>query len=98
VGGSFPLTLGRLPEPTRSVRTLVSAAQKRYDYYMKDTWFIQIQDENFNVLLLNQVVGSYKKTNKWFDKAVDKIVREYPSMKYWEARRGVPFEERVVMC
>jgi hypothetical protein len=31
------LTLGRLTVPNRSVRTLVSAPQKRYDYYMKDT-------------------------------------------------------------
>jgi len=28
---------GRLPEPTRSVHTLVSTPQKRYHYNMKDT-------------------------------------------------------------
>ena len=61
---------------------------------MKQTWFIQIQDKDGKVLLLNQVVGSYKKTNKWFDKAVDKIVAEYPSAHNWEARI-VPFDRQV---
>jgi hypothetical protein len=59
-------------------------------------WYLQIQDDEHNVLLLNRPVGRYKKYNKFTEKAVDRIVQNYPTAKRWEVRIR-PYESRVVM-
>ena len=51
------------------------------------SWFIQIQDAEGKVLLLNQLVGNYKKYSKFVDNAANKIVANFPTAKRWEVRR-----------
>lgn len=63
---------------------------------MPNSWYLQIQDDEYNVLLLNYCVGQYKKYNKWLERAVDKIVANYPNAKCWEVRK-VPYTSRVVI-
>jgi hypothetical protein len=53
------------------------------------TWFLQIQDAEGKVLLLNQSVGNYKKYSKFVENAVDKIVAQFPTAKRWEVRPEV---------
>ena len=61
------------------------------------TWYLQVQDSEYNVLLLNQEIGNYKKYNKWIEKKVDEIIfRQYPTAKRWEVRTN-PYTSRVVM-
>ena len=46
------------------------------------TWYLQVQDSEYNVLLLNQEIGNYKKYNKWIEKKIDEIIfRQYPTAK-----------------
>jgi hypothetical protein len=49
-------------------------------------WFIQIQDKEGNVLVLNQVVGDYSKYSKRVDTAVQKIAAQFPTAWRWECR------------
>jgi hypothetical protein len=49
-------------------------------------WFIQIQDKEGNVLLLNQVVGDYSKYSKRIDTAGQKIAAKFPTAWRWECR------------
>lgn len=61
------------------------------------TWYLQVQDAEYNILLLNQEVGNYKKYNKWMEKKIDEIIfRQYPTAKRWEVRTN-PYTSRVVM-
>ena len=61
------------------------------------TWYLQVQDSEYNVLLLNQEIGNYKKYNKWIEKKIDEIIfRQYPTAKRWEVRTN-PYTSRVVM-
>jgi hypothetical protein len=62
----------------------------------KQTWYLQIQDKDFNVLYLNCRVGEYKKYGKYVESAVDKIVALFPSAHRWETRT-TPYNNRVVM-
>jgi hypothetical protein len=69
--------------------------------YLRDspmqTWYLQVQDSEYNVLLLNQEIGNYKKYNKWMEKKIDEIIfRQYPTAKRWEVRTN-PYTSRVVM-
>ena len=50
------------------------------------TWFIQIQDKDGKVLLLNESVGNYKKYSKFVDNAANKIVAQFPTAHRWEVR------------
>lgn len=59
-------------------------------------WFIQIQDSEGKVLLMNQVVGTYKKYSKFVDNAAQKIVNQYPNAKRWEVR-SQPFDRKVII-
>ena len=61
------------------------------------TWYLQVQDSGYNVLLLNQEIGNYKKYNKWIEKKINEIIfRQYPTAKRWEVRTN-PYTSRVVM-
>lgn len=60
------------------------------------TWFLQIQDAEGKVLLLNKPVGEYKKYSKFVDNAVDKIVAQFPTAKRWEVR-SERYTSRVIM-
>ena len=61
------------------------------------TWYLQVQDSEYNVLLLNQEIGNYKKYNKWIEKKIDEIIfRQYPTAKRWEVRTN-QYTSRVVM-
>ena len=61
------------------------------------TWYLQVQDSEYNVLLHNQEIGNYKKYNKWIEKKIDEIIfRQYPTAKRWEVRTN-PYTSRVVM-
>lgn len=62
----------------------------------KRTWYLQIQDENYSILCLNHPVGEYVKYNKWLERAVDKIVAQFPEAKRWEVRVE-PYTNRVMM-
>ena len=50
------------------------------------TWFLQIQDREGKVLLLNESVGNYKKYSKFVENAVGKIVAQFPTAKRWQVR------------
>jgi hypothetical protein len=50
------------------------------------TWFIQIQDKNGNVLVMNQPVGTYQKFSKFIDNKANKIVSQFPTAHRWEVR------------
>jgi hypothetical protein len=50
------------------------------------TWYLQIQDSEGQVLLMNWPVGEYKKYSKFVDNAANKIVGKYPTAKRWEVR------------
>lgn len=63
---------------------------------MKDAWFLQIQDRDYNVLLLNYPLGTYSKNSKWVTKAAEKIAAQYPAAHRWEVRKE-PYTNRVVI-
>jgi len=63
---------------------------------MKNKWYLQIQDDNYNVLLLNHELGEYKKFNKFTENKVNKIVSNFPNAKRWEGRIK-PYTSRVVI-
>lgn len=50
------------------------------------TWYLQIQDADGNVLLLNHPLGKYKKYSKFVDNAAQKVVAKFPIAKRWEVR------------
>jgi hypothetical protein len=60
------------------------------------TWFLQIQDSEGNVLLMNQPLGSYKKYSKFVDNASLKFVNQYPNAKRWEVR-AEPYTRKAVI-
>jgi hypothetical protein len=60
------------------------------------TWYLQIQDKDYNVLYLNCELGTYKKYTKRIENAAEKVVRLFPSAKRWEVRT-TPYTSRVVM-
>lgn len=59
-------------------------------------WFIQIQDKDGNVLVMNQLVGEYKKFTKHIDNAANKIVAGFPTAHRWEVRRE-PYTRKVII-
>ena len=59
-------------------------------------WFIQIQDKDGNVLLLNKCVGNYKKYSKRVYNAGQKIVDHYPAYHRWEVR-SQPYTHKVIL-
>lgn len=63
---------------------------------LMQTWYIQIQDKDGNVLLMNQEVGKYKKYNAWVQRAADRIVAGYPTTKRYEVR-STPYTHKVIL-
>lgn len=60
------------------------------------TWYIQIHDKDGNVLLMNGVVGEYKKYNAWVQKAADRIADGYSDVKRYEVRPN-PYTHKVIL-
>lgn len=58
------------------------------------TWYLQIQDNDNNVLLMNEELGSYKKYSKFVDNKAQKVVDQFPTAKRWEVRPQ-PFTSKV---
>ena len=50
------------------------------------TWYIQIQDKDNNVLVLNHSLGEYKSFSKRIDNQADKVVAQFPNAWRWEFR------------
>lgn len=50
------------------------------------TWFIQIQDKNGNVLVMNHTLGTYQKWSKFIDNKANKIASQFPTAHRWEVR------------
>jgi hypothetical protein len=59
-------------------------------------WYIQIQDKNNNVILLNQELGNYQKYTKRIDNKANQIVAKFPSAKRWEVRPN-PYTHKAVI-
>ena len=59
-------------------------------------WYLQIQDDNREVLYLNCQLGTYKKYSKRVENAADKVVRLFPSAKRWQTQPA-PFTSKVFM-
>lgn len=62
----------------------------------KFTWYLQIQDLEHNVLVLNHKLGVYKRNSKFVDKAITKVAANFPETITWEART-YPFTRSVPM-
>ena len=60
------------------------------------TWFLQIQDSEGKVLLMNQPLGAYKKYSKFVDNAAQKVVNQFPNAKRWEVR-SQPYAHKAVI-
>jgi hypothetical protein len=60
------------------------------------TWYLQIQDAEGNVLLLNHALGEYKKYSKFVDNAAQKVVAKFPSTKRWEVR-SKPYTSKAIL-
>lgn len=60
------------------------------------TWYLQIQDADGNVLLLNHELGKYKKYSKFVDNAAQKVVARFPSTKRWEVR-SKPYVSKAIL-
>ena len=60
------------------------------------TWYIQIQDKDNNVLLLNQEIGNYQKYSKFVDNKAQKVVFQFPTAKRWEVRPQ-PYTSKVIL-
>jgi hypothetical protein len=59
-------------------------------------WYLQIQDAEGNVLLLNHVLGEYKKHSKFVDNAANKVVSRFPTTKRFQVRPQ-PFTNKVII-
>jgi hypothetical protein len=60
------------------------------------TWYLQIQDKDNNVLLLNHALGSYKSYSKFIDNKANKVVAQFPTAKRWEVRPN-PYTSKVII-
>ena len=60
------------------------------------TWYIQIQDKDNNVLVLNHALGSYKKYSKFIDNKANQIVAQFPTAKRWEVRPN-PYTQKAIL-
>ena len=60
------------------------------------TWYIQIQDKDNNVLVLNHALGSYKKYSKFIDNKANQIVAQFPTAKRWEVRPN-PYTHKAII-
>jgi hypothetical protein len=60
------------------------------------TWYIQIQDKDNNVLVLNQSLGSYKSFTKRIDNKADQIVSQFPTAHRWEMRPK-PYTHKAIL-
>jgi len=60
------------------------------------TWYIQIQDKNNNVLLLNHALGCYQKYTKRIDNKADQIVAQFPTAHRWEVRPN-PYTSKAIL-
>ena len=60
------------------------------------TWFLQIQDAEGNVLVMNQPLGDYKKYSKFVDNKAQKVVFQFPTAKRWEVRPQ-PYTSKVIL-
>ena len=59
-------------------------------------FFIQIQDSQGNVLLMNQELGEYKKYSKFVDNKANQIASQFPTAKRWEVRSN-PYTSKVIL-
>jgi hypothetical protein len=59
-------------------------------------WYLQIQDSQNNVLLLNQCLGTYQKYSKFIDNKAQKVVAQFPNAKRWEVR-STPFTHKAIL-
>ena len=62
------------------------------------TWFIQIQDKDSNVLLLNQELGNYQKYTKRIDNKASQIVAQFPNAHRWEVRPNPYTHKAILWC
>ena len=60
------------------------------------TWYIQIQDKDNNVLVLNQALGEYKSFSKRIDNKADQIVAQFPNAWRWEVRPN-PYTHKAIL-
>jgi len=60
------------------------------------TWYIQIQDKDNNVLVLNHALGEYKSFSKRIDNKADQIVAQFPNAWRWEVRPN-PYTSKVIL-
>lgn len=60
------------------------------------TLYIQVQDHEHNVILMNGIVGTYKKINHWALKKGHDIASSYPNVKKWQIQCE-PYTEKVIM-
>lgn len=60
------------------------------------TWYLQIQDKDNNVLVLNQSLGDYQKYSKRVDNKAQKVVNQFPTAKRWEVRPQ-PYTSKVIL-
>ncbi len=60
------------------------------------TWYLQIQDADGNVLLLNHELGEYKKYSKFVDNAAQKVVARFSSTKRWQVQHQ-PFTRKAIL-
>jgi hypothetical protein len=59
-------------------------------------WYLQIQDSNGQVLLLNELLGAYQKYSKFVENKANKIVAQFPNAKRWEVR-STPYTHKVIL-
>ena len=62
------------------------------------TWYLQIQDKDNNVLLLNHALGDYKKYSKFIDNKANKVVAQFPTAKRWEVRPNPYTHKAIIWC
>jgi len=60
------------------------------------TWYIQIQDKNNDVILLNQELGNYQKYTKRIDNKANQIVAQFPNAHRWEVRPN-PYTQKAIL-
>ena len=59
-------------------------------------WYLQIQDAEGNVLLLNHALGEYKTHSKFVDNAANKVVARFPSTKRFQVQPQ-PFTNKAII-
>jgi len=60
------------------------------------TWYIQIQDINNDVILLNHALGTYKTFSKRIDNKANQIVAQFPNAWRWECRPK-PYTQKAII-